>query len=867
MSLEQRVTDNTANEDTEDKISQLSARIAELQGQLCESYEETKMLSTKLEKANAIYQQKVSFYETQLEEAKIQREEAQNAHESLMTAFNNLQSHDANASMHDLIHKQRSEQLDELKALELKHSHVRDRLSKQVDTLTEQNSKLELEMKVRINELESDNLRLKQLLEETTVQKSECDKALKQLESEKLALVEQIEEHFKEKVLKLENDLSHKAKTYQDTIEEIQEEKDRQLEQLKEFYDQEKQRLETRIFEEKKNTKVKLEQQQEEHEEQLRDEQEMHEEEIEMLQENIKNLQEQAKEVAQQVEQELAIALKKIEYLEEALKEAKASLAEYQKSSANTLDKQLERSANERGLLKSALEREYEKKLTEQIKRHESDKEDLKSTLESQAKEIENLHTATQNLKDEIIKQQLDFTREQAISNQKIEFKEEKIKELSDANDTMSREYQDRIKSMREEMLGELEEKVAKLETENLRLTERFEAKRKSAKELENDFNKFKAEKDREAIIMEQKIYNLDTSYKKLNEKYEKELNELKEEHTSKLSSLEVEIEQLEAENTDLRTRLMDSERDISEIESNYERDKALWEDKFDFLENQKQQAKRDLQDAHKKFEMTVEQLRRKDTSDRGKSESAQMLLISSIEKKYKDQIKDMTDSHTHIVNELSNKYKTLEKEHKELKERYEIETRGKISHYGNLEKRITELIESEQSLMDEVRELKIERDRKCLEHQSIVEREKEHYKQKIMEAEHKTKSSEAKRSNMIFEFEKEKARWALEKDNLISEIESLSESIKKAKRKRDVVLKDNERLKNDAKNRGRFVHSSTMGPSIVNGVLTARQVELAKCDSQKSSGSTYLKSPTFTTKYIGDFSTSKSKRSSQHMD
>ena len=111
----------------------------------------------------------------------------------------------------------------------------------------------------------------------------------------------------------------------------------------------------------------------------------------------------------------------------------------------------------------------------------------------------------------------------------------------------------------------------------------------------------------------------------------------------------------------------MDTERDISEIMSNYERDKALWEDKFDFLENQKQQAKRDLQDAHKKFEMTVEQLRRKDSSDRGKTESAQMLLISSIEKKYKDQIKDMTDSNNQIIQELSIRCKQLEKEYREI--------------------------------------------------------------------------------------------------------------------------------------------------------------------------------------------------------
>lgn len=371
--------------------------------------------------------------------------------------------------------------------------------------------------------------------------------------------------------------------------------------------------------------------------------------------------------------------------------------------------------------------------------------------------------------------------------------------------------------------------------------------------------NKFKAEKDRENIILEQKVNSLENSNKKMFEKHQNEFSQLKEEYVTKNNSLELEIQVFDRENTDLKTRLLDAERDISEITSNYERDKALWEDKFDFLENQKQQAKHDLQDAHKKFEMTVEQLRRKDNSERGKTESAQMLLISSIEKKYKDQIKDITDSHSQTVQELSMKLKRLEKEYRDLKERYELETRGNVSEFSNMEKKLREVMESEQNLIDEMRDLKNERDRKCLEHQSIVEREKEIYKQRLHEAEKKSKSSEAKRSTMMFEFEKERARWTLEKDKLMSDIEILSDNLKNAKRKRDTVLKDNERLKNEYKSRTRYAHSSTMAPNITTGVLASRQIDLNKDESMKTPSSGYAKCPTMATKYIGDFGTNKS--------
>lgn len=48
-------------------------------------------------------------------------------------------------------------------------------------------------------------------------------------------------------------------------------------------------------------------------------------------------------------------------------------------------------------------------------------------------------------------------------------------------------------------------------------------------------------------------------------------------------------------ENERLKNALQEMEREFSEVQSSYERDKALWEGKFQFLESQKEQAKSDL--------------------------------------------------------------------------------------------------------------------------------------------------------------------------------------------------------------------------------------------------------------------------------
>ena len=79
----------------------------------------------------------------------------------------------------------------------------------------------------------------------------------------------------------------------------------------------------------------------------------------------------------------------------------------------------------------------------------------------------------------------------------------------------------------------------------------------------------------------------------------------------------------MDNENDKLKNQILDLERENSEVSSNYERDKALWKEKFEFLENQKKQAKEDLKEAQKKFEMTIEQLQRKESNDKGKVESA----------------------------------------------------------------------------------------------------------------------------------------------------------------------------------------------------------------------------------------------------
>jgi chromosome segregation ATPase len=354
-----------------------------------------------------------------------------------------------------------------------------------------------------------------------------------------------------------------------------------------------------------------------------------------------------------------------------------------------------------------------------------------------------------------------------------------------------------------------------------------------------------------------------------LRDKYDEDMSGLRADHQMKIEEFEEELDILETENNRIRNQLLDTERELSEVTSNYDRDQALWQDKFAFLESQKNQAKKDLQDAHQKFEMTIEQLHRKDSSERGKTESAQMLLISSIEKKYKDQIKDMAETHAQAVTEANLRYRQLEKEYKELREKYELEARGKISDYGTMERKIKDLLETEHRLQEEVKNLKNDRDRKLLETQSRLEQEKEIYKQKILEMENRAKTSESKRSFQIFEFEKERAKWTLEKDKLLTELEQVSEQYKKTKARKDKTEKEMEKLKNDLRSHRKFMYSGALNSSNAAVEMASEKVKLAKAGSNTEASSeskaktSYQRTPKYPRKYIGDY-TSRSKYSAE---
>ena len=69
-------------------------------------------------------------------------------------------------------------------------------------------------------------------------------------------------------------------------------------------------------------------------------------------------------------------------------------------------------------------------------------------------------------------------------------------------------------------------------------------------------------------------------------------------------------------------------------------------------MEQQRDTYKRDLQEAQRKFEITLDQLNKRGSLDKDKQESQQQAMVKMIEGKYQAKIREMMETHNTVLGE-----------------------------------------------------------------------------------------------------------------------------------------------------------------------------------------------------------------------
>lgn len=353
---------------------------------------------------------------------------------------------------------------------------------------------------------------------------------------------------------------------------------------------------------------------------------------------------------------------------------------------------------------------------------------------------------------------------------------------------------------LRDEVAREHQERLNAVMEERSNIEQRHEKLKKNAKDSDQNNIKKINDLERERAILLEKNQQLQNRLSDIESKFESQIHHYNLQISQYKDSQESDKKPLMLDLEKYKALCLQFESEKNEILALYDKDRALWEAKFNFLEQQREQAKNDLAEAMKKFETTLENLQRARNNEKTQNESNMTDMLLSLEKKYQTQINDINQKNRGACEDYEEKIRKLEREVKALNDRLMLDTHGKLGNQVLNEKKIAELIENEKRSVIEIEEIKRERDIKIKEYQTIFDKERENLKRKIADLEERIREYDNNKSNLIFEHEKERAKWNIEKDHLLTEKNDFQDAVLRLEKKKDFLLRENEKLKNDAK-------------------------------------------------------------------
>jgi hypothetical protein len=316
-------------------------------------------------------------------------------------------------------------------------------------------------------------------------------------------------------------------------------------------------------------------------------------------------------------------------------------------------------------------------------------------------------------------------------------------------------------------------------------------------KELEQNFTKQGLLNDKEKNELNEKLNIIQKKYDELYNIYNKEkdnnikqINILTKENDSFKNNLTINEEQM-------RTKINELELSLNEKIIQYEKDQILWDGKIKFVEQQRDILKKENQEATKRFENMLDTIQKKNNVEKENIINDKNITITNMEQKYQKEIKDIQDNHNKLYTELLNRAKDLENELKIVRKE-NIENKDKKNVNNELEQKIEEINAENEKYRKNEDILKEEQDKKLLEINKNFENEKKIYKNKISEIEKNLREAEGKRGTLLLELETEKAKWNIEKDNLITKYQDIKDKMDKLEKKNELLTRENEKLKNE---------------------------------------------------------------------
>lgn len=812
--------EQAVEEELKSKLASSILKITQLESEIRTKDDDSKLKRSKLEKEKAILQQSIEFLETQLSDLRGQIEENKRIHETSMRAFEGSTS-TSKVDISKELELIKESHKREIRQLEGELMNTRKRLNDELLEAIGQRDELDKQLQATKTELEGEISSLTEKLSNLTTERDRWLGDSKTAEEAKLRLVKEIEDRCRLRQVDLEQEIEELKERNMQEIAEIAQKREEDFKKVKHFFEEERERLETKILEDKEKYEKKLTNMIEEYEQKSAKDHQDFEEQIEDLQEDLKEAEIQNMALRQHSEQELIMRQQEYEQVVKQYKDVKEQLRMLQMNSNSNLEQAMKEYSEERKILNTKLDQaksdlaQKEKEIYGYKQTSDSFKADLERLKERTEEKISTLNTENekltakakemtelyQKLNEEHMQNKIDYGKNAALSQQQNEFFARRIEELQKQVDESNKRTEEKLRAQREAHQSEVDKLISQYREEKSAMEDKYEAKRKSIKEMEGKYQKRISEMDKEKSILSEKLNAIEGELAKSEKKHANEIESLNAQVSSLKETLSQEKKLLKTENESLNKKLYQLELEHTELSSSYDKDKALWEGRFSFLTQQKDQFKEDAAEAQKHLEVIVQKWQTTRSSDKEEVAYNQTALMSQIEQRYTSQINEINESHKNIISDFQDRIARLEKENKNMSERLHSEGSNRNhSTIKTLEAKISDLMQREATLSDQLMSLKNEKDELIIDFKQKLDKDRENWKKKCNDLETKFKESESKRTKQLLDAEKDKAKWTIEKEHLNVKVSEQIEQIYKLEKKQDVMVRENEKLKTEAK-------------------------------------------------------------------
>jgi len=865
---EWKVLSEEAAKEAEGAQSRLQSLTNDLKLRLKSLDDSHKSDLSKLLHESAVSAQKIEFLEQHLAEAQRQLHETEQRHEAVVAALHSASSSLNQGAVDQQLLQIREEMNREMKAQQGRSDEERNRLLKELADLAEKQETMNVQMKGDASEWKSKEQTYMDRIEALTTEKAKLQEKLTEAEVNKGQGYEKTIDKLEARVEELEYDLEESRKKASVDMSSLKQRASENMQQLTAAYEAEKTRLGQKIQEERDRAEGRISAVLEEYERKQREDMGLTEDRMADLEGQLQEVSSLLEAERAQFQKQMALNAQKIEALEKHLKETKETLANLQTTHASTMEQHLQSFQKERSSLQVKIEKlatdlsskdkdlmtalYSNEQLQGQLTTKEREVEEVRSELGTDRamlqERLEDAKIKWRQVSEESARKKSEYMKELALAKQELEFQSKRIGELVKLKEDSERRYQEALAALKEERTKETADAVDRLTQEKDILDRKLTQKRKELKDSEESFMKQITALEKERAIATEKLASLESRLADTETRHSQELASAlrsaseRKDPDSKAFVLQQELERLQV-------RVFEAEKEMADKTSAYDRDKTLWDNKFNFLIAQRDAARTELANSQRKFEQNLEEVRKLALTDKEKPSGAQQ-----IEARFSAQLREMQENASAKAQELLERNKGLERDLRIAREELELERREKNSNSGSLSFRLQELTDTETKLKAQLQTQTSLWERRLTEEKEAYDREKTGLKGKLAAMEERMSEAEGLHSQLYLETEKEKARSAMDRDHLLAQKNELQEKIVQIQRRNDALLRENEKLRSDraAKPRSPVRRDSAAvkyGSSLLTSNQTFQEILQSKAaDTPKSTAGSSSAKATFRT-------------------